>query len=163
MKNARRFNAKIVIGGVPDAEDLVQLHQLRFSTLVDVRDEEEKFGGVVKTGAVRLGMRYVGIPISRDAITTENVLAFYDVTCSKESGLMYCFSRFGKRPLAFLLLFEAIAHGKPMPYVHKRAAEFGFNLEGDLLLNNYLVHFYNNVGVRDSVARLRKQQLEVHA
>jgi protein tyrosine phosphatase (PTP) superfamily phosphohydrolase (DUF442 family) len=160
MKNARRFDARIVIGGVPDAEDLEQLSQLRFGTLVDLRDEEEKFGGFVRTACNRLGLGYAPIPIRRDAITTANVLAFYDAVYLKEAGLVYCFSRFGKRPLAFLLLFEAIARGKPMAYVYKRAASFGFNLEGDLLLNSYLVHYFNNIGVRNRVSQLRRQLID---
>ncbi|MFW5739044.1 MAG: hypothetical protein ACOC1F_01615 [Myxococcota bacterium] len=160
MNEARRFNARIVVGGVPDTEDLVRLHQLRYGTVVDVRTEDEKGGGRVQSDCVRLGMRYVGIPIGRDAITTKDVLTLYDVTTAEGSGLMYCFSRYGKRPLSLLLLFEAIARGKPMAYVHRRAANFGFNLEGDLLLNNYLVHFYNNTGIRERVTRSGRRPLE---
>ena len=161
MKNARKFDDRIVIGGVPDAEDMAQLAELKFEALVDVRDEREKFGGFVRTACLRSGLGYVAIPIRRDAITTENVLEFYDAVYLKATGSVYCFSRFGKRPLALLLLFQAIAKGKPMAYVYKRAAAFGFNLEGDQLLNNYLVHYFNNIGVRNRVSHLRHHP--VHA
>lgn len=156
MKNASKFDDKIVVGGVPDAEDLNQLAEMGFHALVDVRDDREKFSGFVRTACLRLGMAYVAIPIRREAITTENVLAFYDAVYLKPKGPVYCFSRFGKRPLALLLLFQAIAKGKPMAYVYKRAAAFGFNLEGDQLLNNYLVHYFNNIGVRNQLSHLRQ-------
>ena len=43
MKNAKKFDERITIGGVPDNEDLKQLKKQGYKTLIDVRDEEEKF------------------------------------------------------------------------------------------------------------------------
>ena len=45
MKNGRKFDERITIGGVPDNEDLEQLKELGLQTVIDVRDEEERFGG----------------------------------------------------------------------------------------------------------------------
>jgi protein tyrosine phosphatase (PTP) superfamily phosphohydrolase (DUF442 family) len=63
MKNARKFYARITIGGVPDNEDLAQLKELGYTPLIDVHDEEEKFGGYVEKKSLALGFRYVSIPI----------------------------------------------------------------------------------------------------
>ena len=63
MKNARKFDERITIGGVPDNEDLAQLKELGYKTLIDVRDEEEKFGGYVEKKSLTLGFTYVNIPI----------------------------------------------------------------------------------------------------
>ena len=44
MINAKRFDDRITIGGVPVQEDLHQLKEIGYKTLVDVRDNDEKFG-----------------------------------------------------------------------------------------------------------------------
>ena len=62
MKNARRFNERITIGVVPDDDDLVQLKELGFRTLVDLRDEDERFGGRAERRIVALGLTYFSIP-----------------------------------------------------------------------------------------------------
>ncbi len=76
MRNARKFDERITIGGVPDSEDLAQLKELGYKTLIDLRDEREKFGGVVLRKATALGLRYVSIPIARDEITMEDLMEF---------------------------------------------------------------------------------------
>ena len=57
MRNARKYDDRITIGGVPDSEDLNQLKDLGYKTLIDLREEAEKFGGLVQRLAEAMGFR----------------------------------------------------------------------------------------------------------
>ncbi|MFC1849335.1 TusE/DsrC/DsvC family sulfur relay protein [candidate division CSSED10-310 bacterium] len=156
MRNAKRFDERITIGVVPDSEDLKQLKDLGYKTLVDLRDEEEIFGGLVEKRALDLGLKYVKIPIYRDKITTEFVTQFYSCIYGKGSALIYCFSRFGKRPLAFLLLFDAVTQLKSLAWIYKEAAKFGLTFYGDIALQSFLINFYNTGCVEPIVKSIQK-------
>jgi uncharacterized protein (TIGR01244 family) len=156
MRNAKKFDDRIAIGGVPDSEDLAQLKELGYKTIIDLRDEEEKFGGLVEKRAINLGLKYLKIPIYREAIKMEEVVDFFNAVYEKGSAPIYAFSRFGKRPLAFLLLFEAVAKSKDIHTIFVKASKFGLNLEGDLSLRSFLVEFYNSGCVEPIVESIRK-------
>ena len=156
MKNARRFDDRITIGGVPDSEDLAQLKHLGYKTLIDVRDEQEKFGGMVEKRATSLGMGYMNIPIHREEIKMDDVVEFFHAVYEKGSAPIYAFSRFGKRPLAFLLLFESVAKIEPLLKIFQKASKFGLDLEGDLSLRTFLVDLYNSARVEPVVDSIRK-------
>lgn len=155
MRNAKRFDDRITVGGVPTSEDLAQLKELGYRTIVDLRDEEEKFGGFVEKRSQAVGLRYVSIPIRREAILSSDVVRFCEVVFERNSAPVYAFSRFGKRPLALLLLFEAVARGTALPAIFKKASSFGLNLEGDLTLQTFLVDFYNAGKATPIVASVR--------
>jgi adenylylsulfate kinase len=152
MRNATKFDANITIGYVPDQDDLNQLKQLGYRTLVDVREREEKFSGLVEKRAIDEGFRYISIPISRDHMTIEAVLDFYRVVYDKSHAPLYVFSRFGKKPLAFLVLMEVVANDEPLARVFQRAGRMGVDLRGDMCLQGFLVEFFNT-GNRDEVIR----------
>ena len=156
MKNARKFDERITIGGVPNSEDLEQLKDLGYKTLIDLRDEEEKFGGYVERKAISLGLKYVNIPIRREEITIEDITRFYYAVYEKGSAPLYCFSRFGKKPLAFLLLFEAVAKEQPLYIVYRKASGFALDLQGDLTLQAFLVNFYNSGTIESIVKTMRE-------
>jgi uncharacterized protein (TIGR01244 family) len=158
MKNARRFDERITIGSVPDAEDLQQLKDLGYKTLVDLREEEEKFGGWVQRRATDLGLRYVSIPVRREAILMEDVSKFYDTVYEKGSAPIYAFSRFGKKPLAFLLLLEVVAKGEHLPMIFRKASRFGLHLQGDQVLQEFLVNIYNSGNMKPIVASIQKHR-----
>jgi len=141
MKNARKYDDRITIGGVPDIEDLEQLKGLGYKTLIDVREESEKFGGFVKGKAVEMGFRFIEIPITRSEIKTEDVKQFYRAIYEKGSAPIYTFSRFGRKPLAFLLLFNGVANNEKylVNKIIRKASEFGINLQGDLVLQEFLI------------------------
>ena len=160
MKNARKYNDRITIGGVPDIEDLSQLTALGYKTLIDLREEEEKFSGWVKDRAIKMGFRYVEIPISRRGIRMEDVTQFYQAIYEKGSAPIYAFSRFGRKPLAFLLLFDGVASGEEhlVNKIILRASDFGINLQGDLVLQNFLVDVLSSGEVEpiiESIQELR--------
>ena len=107
MRNARRFNDWITIGAVPDKEDIIQLKEIGYKTMIDLRDEEEKFGGFVEKNSLAVGLNYISIPIHRKEIKNLDVFNFLEATYLRSERPIYCFSRFGKRPLALLLVFAA--------------------------------------------------------
>ena len=156
MRDARRLDGRITIGAVPDSEDLDQLVELGFKTLIDVRDADEKFGGLVEKRARERGLTYISIPMVRGAITIDEVLVFHRQVYRRGSAPLYCFSRYGKRPLALLLLFEAVASHQPLVYVYRKAATFGLDLQGDAVLDAFLVDFYNTGRMESVVAAIRE-------
>ena len=158
MRNARKYNDRVTIGGVPDSEDLTQLKELGYKTLIDLREEAEKFGGLVQERANNMGFRYIEIPINRSGIKMEDVNQFYHAVYEKGSAPIYAFSRFGRKPLAFLLLFDGVAN-REEHLVHKiirRASEFGINLDGDLILQEFLIELLSSGEVEPVVESIRE-------
>ena len=158
MRNARKFDDRITIGGVPDSEDLAQLKELGYKTLVDLREEEEKFGGLVQKRGTDLGLRYVSIPIKRESLAMEDVKRFYDTVYERGSAPIYAFSRFGRKPLAFLLLLEVVARGEHLPMIFRKASKFGLHLQGDMVLQDFLVELYNSGNMEPVVESIRKHR-----
>jgi protein tyrosine phosphatase (PTP) superfamily phosphohydrolase (DUF442 family) len=164
MKNARRYDDRITLGLVPDTEDLEQLRALGYKTLIDLRDEPERFGGFVERRARDFGLHYIGIPINRDEIRIEDVEKFYRVVFETGNEPLYVFSRFGRKPLAFLLLLEATLQRAPLFKIFQRARKFGLGgLDGDLSLQSFLVQQINSPSLNsivESVVRGRPEQLQ---
>jgi len=158
MRNARKYNNRVTIGVVPDSGDLTQLKELGYKTLIDLREETEKFGGLVKKVASDMDLRYIAIPICRDGIKMEDLNQFYRAIYEKGSAPIYAFSRFGRKPLAFLLLFDGVAN-REKHLIHKivrKASEFGINLQGDLVLQDFLVDLLSSGEVEPIVEFIRE-------
>jgi uncharacterized protein (TIGR01244 family) len=160
MRNAKRFDERITIGSVPDTEDLEQLKEIGYKTVIDLREEDEKFGGKVEKKATAMGLRYLSIPVRRAGIKMEDVARFYDAIYEKGSAPIYAFSRFGKKPLAFLLLFEGVARKEShlIPNLIRKAAKFGLNLEGDIVLQEFLVEVLNSGEVKPIIDSIREHR-----
>ena len=150
MRNAIKFDDQITLGRVPDDSDLAQLKDLKYRTLVDVREDQEKFGGYVEKHAIEKGFKYVNIPISREDIKLQDVIRYYHIVYDPANAPIYAFSRFGKKPLAFLVLFEAVAKGDALYRVYQRASRIGVDLRGDLCLQSFMVEFFNT-GCTDEI------------
>jgi adenylylsulfate kinase len=144
MKHLTRFDARIAIGHLPHRDDLPELSKLGYVCLVDVRAEREKSGDSLEKSAVALGLRYVTTPLSRDAIELDDVVRFCRVVYDRKNGPLYAFSRFGKKPLAFLVLLEAVANEEPLPRVFQRASRLGVDLRGDTYLESFLIELFNS-------------------
>lgn len=161
MRNAIKFDDNLALGRVPDADDLSQLKDLGYRTLVDVREDQEKFGGYVEKRAVAEGFKYVSIPISREDIKLADVIRFYHVVYDRANAPIYAFSRFGKKPLAFLVLFEAVANGESLHRIFQRASRIGLDLRGDLCLQSFLVEFFNAGCTDEMIAAIRELKPEL--
>lgn len=155
MQNLKRFDERVTIGGIPDAGDLARLRELGYRTIVDLRDEEERLQKGLDAEARDLGLRFHSIPIRRQAIEVEDVLAFYRAVYERGAAPVYAFSLFGKRPLALLLLFRTVARGEPLNKIFHAAARFRVNLEGDLALRSFLVEIFNSGRVEPVVESVR--------
>jgi uncharacterized protein (TIGR01244 family) len=158
MRNARKYNDRVTIGEVPDREDLAQLKGLGYKTLIDLREETEKFGGLVKTTAGEMGFRFIEIPIYRSGIKIEDVKRFYQAIYEKGSAPIYAFSRFGRKPLAFLLIFDGVAN-QEKHLIHKvirKASEFGINLQGDIVLQEFLIDLLSSGELEPIVESIRE-------
>jgi uncharacterized protein (TIGR01244 family) len=158
MRNARKYNDRVTIGVVPDNEDLAQLKELGYKTLIDLREETEKFGGLVKKRAIEMGFRYIEIPVYRSGIKIEDVKRFYQAIYERGSAPIYAFSRFGRKPLAFLLIFDGVANGEKH-LIHKvirKASEFGINLQGDLVLQEFLVDLLSSGDLEPIIESIRE-------
>jgi adenylylsulfate kinase len=143
MRNALRIDKNITIGTVPDPQDLEQLWEIGYRTLVDVRSEDEKFGGFVERRARTLGLNYLSVPIDRSRMDFDDLVRFYRLVYDRGNAPAYVFSRFGKKPAAFLVLPEVLARHEPVLSVSRRASQLGFDLQGDLCLQSFLVELFN--------------------
>jgi protein tyrosine phosphatase (PTP) superfamily phosphohydrolase (DUF442 family) len=160
MRNARKFDNRITVGRVPDSDDLFQLKDLGYKTLIDLREEDEKFGGMVGKRATALGLKYVSIPVSRDSLSMKDVVQFFDAIHEKGSAPIYAFSRLGRKPLAFLLLFEGVSKGEKhvIPMIYSKASKFGFDLKGDMHLHEFLIGILDSGEAHSVVEVIRKRR-----
>jgi adenylylsulfate kinase len=156
MRNARKFNEWIAIGSVPDKEDIIQLKEIGYKSIIDLRDDEEKFGGYVKKNSVENGLAYISIPICRKEISNSDVITFFEAVYEKSERPIYCFSRFGKRPLALLLLFDALANHKSIICIIKKSREFGLNLAGDLPLQDFIINTFNSPHLPEIMNKIKE-------
>jgi len=158
MRNAKRYDDRITTGLVPSSEDLGQLKELGYKTIIDLRDESEKFGGLVERKARELGLIYINIPAARDAISLEDVKRFYQEVYRKKSAPLYVFSRFGKKPLVFLLLFETVANNKALVHIYRKADKMGFRLQGDISFQSFLLSLINSGDLKEIVKEIRESR-----
>jgi uncharacterized protein (TIGR01244 family) len=163
LKNARKFDNRITVGGVPDSDDLFLLKDLGYKTLIDLREEDEKFGGVEKR-VTALGMKYVSIPVSKVSLSMKDVIQFFNAIHEKGSSPIYAFSRFGRKPLAFLLLFEGVSKGEKhvIPMIYSKANKFGYDLEADMHLHEFLIGILDSGEVHSVVEDIRKRRPDLY-
>lgn len=161
MRNAKKYNDRITIGLVPSPGDLRQLKELEYKTIIDLRDESEKFGGLVERKAKELGFLYTKIPVERDAISLEDAKRFYQEVFRKESAPLYVFSRFGKKPVVFLLLFEAVAKKQALANLYRKADKMGFRLQGDISYQSLILSLINSNEFEAIVRDIRKSRPDI--
>lgn len=157
MRNAIVYDDRITVGHVPTAEDVQQLRDFSFRTVVDLRSEDEKLGRYVERLAGSCGIRSVSIPITRTEITYEKVARFYEAVYLKLASPIYAFSRYGRRPLAFLVLFDVIARGEPAVKVFEKGARYGMSLESELYLQIFLARASRDEAFRATVSSIRER------
>lgn len=163
MKNAKKYDDRITIGLVPSSEDLEQLKELGYKTIIDLRDETEKFGGLVERRAVALGFVYKSIPVARSSISLKDAKRFYEEVYRRGSAPLYVFSRVGKKPLVFLLLFETVAKKEALVHIYRKADKMGFRLQGDLAFQSFLFSLVNSGELQEIVHEIRKSRADILA
>jgi uncharacterized protein (TIGR01244 family) len=161
MQNAKKYNERITIGMVPSIDDLKQLKELGYKTLIDLRDKDELFGGYVQKHARELGLNYINIPVQRDAIQLSDVKMFYEHVFARGSAPLYVFSRLGRKPLVFLLLFDAVSQNQPVVRIYRRASQLGFHLEDDLAFQKFLYSLHNSAEFNRLVDTIRQSRSDL--
>jgi protein tyrosine phosphatase (PTP) superfamily phosphohydrolase (DUF442 family) len=157
MRNAIVYDERITVGHVPTTGDMQQLRDFSYRTVVDLRSEDEKLGRYVEHLSGTYGIRCVSIPITRTRITHAKVARFYEAVYLKLASPIYAFSRYGRRPLAFLVLFDVIARGEPAVRVFEKGARYGMSLESDLYLQLFLAKASRDEAFRATVSSIREQ------
>ncbi len=166
MRNAIKYDDRITVGAVPLEEELSQLLSMGFKTLVDLRSDLERFGGHVGRRAEEVGFDYFHIPVLREEIALDDAKRFYEVVFEPGSAPVYAFARTPRRPLAFLVVFDVVAKREPVVRIFQEMARFGLPINGDLLLESFLLGQVNTGALApvvesilerrpDLVARLR--------
>lgn len=163
MRNAKKYDDRITIGLVPGSEDLEQLKELGYKTLIDLRDESEKFGGLVERRAKALGFTFRSISVARSSVSLKDVKRFYEEVYRKGSAPLYVFSRFGKKPVVFLLLFETVAKRGALVHIYRQADKMGFRLQGDLSFQSFLFSLVNSGELNEIVHEIRKSRPDIFA
>jgi uncharacterized protein (TIGR01244 family) len=125
MKKGIKFDDRVTVGGVPDSEDLAELKELGFKTLVDLRGRDESSGDLVGRRALDLGLRYVSIPIHLKDIKEKDLIKFQRAVFEKEETPIYAFSRSGHTPLALLRLLQGEGRDVHLPTIIPKASHFG--------------------------------------
>ncbi len=161
MRNARQYNGRVTIGCVPAVEDIEDLKKLAFRTLVDLRAPDEKFNGTVQIKAADVGLSYVAIPVARNGITIDDVISFYRIVHAKNTAPLYVFSRQGRKPLAFLLMFDAVIMGHTVERLHERAAMLGLDLRGDSTLSHFIMKAMEEERLLDEAESLRNARPDI--
>jgi protein tyrosine phosphatase (PTP) superfamily phosphohydrolase (DUF442 family) len=156
MRAARQYDGRITIGSVPSMEDVEQLRDLGYRTVVDLRCEEERFGEAVRRKVEQTGLRYVSIPISRNHIPIEALLVFYLVLLEPKSAPYYVFSKRGLKPLGFLLLMDSVLKNQTADKLFRRASEFGIQLKDDRQLSEFILHAMDDERFHDVVEDFRE-------
>ena len=151
MKNLIKYNSRIAIGDVPRGAKIVKLAAMGYHTLVDLRNEEEKRCRDVWWRARELGMSYIDIPIYRENIELEDVFQFLFAVHEMGNPPFYAFSKKGRRPLAFLILYDAVLNDRPIDSVFAKASQLGIQLEDDALLMDFLVEFNDRWRMKEVV------------
>lgn len=149
MRDARRFFNDITIGAVPDTDDIYQLKDLGYKTLVDLRDPEERFSGLVQKRAEEKMLKYVELPVRREAIIINDLKKFYSVVFEKNDAPFYAFSRHGRKPLTFLLIFEIAASNQWPGEIFRRMRELGLSSYVDEALQTFIIDFINSEGIQE--------------
>jgi protein tyrosine phosphatase (PTP) superfamily phosphohydrolase (DUF442 family) len=164
MKNARRFDHRITIGPVPGPDDIRQLAAAAFKSLIDLGGADESLGEPERRLAASLGLTYTGIAIERGEIDFEDVLHFYLAVFERGRAPIYAFSRQGRRPLAFLLLLEAVILDRPLHAIFETARLLDLALEQDRQLHRFFVDVLDRGRMKEAVALLQqlRPDLVVH-
>ena len=114
-------------------------HVHLYSSVVDLRSNEEKFGDMVKEGCDRRGMTYVAIPIALDGIYLDDVLTFHRTVYARNVAPLYVFSRQGRKPLALMITFDSVMRGMTLAGFRAKARQLGLDLDGIPSIASFIV------------------------
>ena len=86
---------------------------------------------------------------------------FYEHVFARGSAPLYVFSRLGRKPLVFLLLFDAVSQNQPVVRIYRRASQLGFHLEDDLAFQKFLYSLHNSEEFNRLVDTIRQSRSDL--
>lgn len=129
MKNQLKINDQITVGGQPAEEELQQLKQQGFGSVINLRlsnEEDQPLSPEDEATKVReLGMDYLNIQVSSKQIRPEQVDEFQKaLQALKTPTYVHC--KGGTRAGAFAMMHEATRQGWSGDDTLKKAKQMGF-------------------------------------
>jgi len=129
MIQQMQINEQITVGGQPSDDELKQLAESGFRTVVNLRtegEEDQPLSPDAEGEKVReLGMKYVHFPASKDEMSPELEDEFRQRLPSFETPLfVHCGS--GKRAGALVVMDKAVKEGWSGEDTLRKAEEMGF-------------------------------------
>jgi uncharacterized protein (TIGR01244 family) len=127
MTSFTRIDDKTFIGPQPTEQDLREASQQGIRTVVDFRLPSETATSN-QTLTTNQGMAYVNIPVSKAALSTDQISVLDSVMKEQEgSFLLHCAT--GARAALFLSLSKAKQQGWTSAQTFAEAKRMGFDLE----------------------------------
>lgn len=123
---------EFAVAGQPTPEDLDQLAQQGYKTLVSNRPDNEKqdqpSAREMRAAAEEHGLKYIHIPVTVDSISRRDIDLFHEaMEHSPAPALAHCGS--GKRAYLLWAASEALYHGRSVDQLVERAAEIGLDVK----------------------------------
>lgn len=136
MQNTMRINDQVTVGPQPSADEICNLRQQGFETVVNFRtdgEEEQPLSTADEAETVRAaGMEYQHLPVSIKSMGPEQVDAFrQDFPKLPKPVFAHCKS--GKRAGAMVMMHMAVEQGMSGEQTLQQAEEMGFECEKEEL------------------------------
>lgn len=136
MKDLKKINDRITIGGQPTAADIEELKREGFRTIVNLRtegEEDQPMSPDEERQAVEdAGLKYVHLPVSSATMGPETVDQFREKLPQLEGPvLVHCHA--GMRAGAFTMMATAVDEGWNGEETLKKAEAMGFHCEAPQL------------------------------
>lgn len=136
IANRIRINEQVTVGPQPSEEELKELKQEGFRTVINFREpgeEDQPLTPDAEEARVRaLGMEYLHVPVSQDAMETEQVDRFRD-QFRRAAKPVYAHCKTGKRAGAFVMMHAASEQGMSGDQALQQAQDMGFECDVESL------------------------------
>lgn len=136
MKDLKKINDRVTVGGQPTAPDIEQLKNEGFRTIVNLRaegEEDQPMNPQEEGRAVEsAGMKYVHLPVSSATMEPDTVDKFREQLADLEGPvLVHCHA--GTRAGAYTMMATAVKEGWSGDDTLEKAKAMGFACEAPQL------------------------------
>lgn len=146
MTQQMQMNEQLTVGGQPSLEELRQLADEGFRTIVNLRTEGEEDQPLSPeeegTEVRQLGMEYVHFPVDKEQMNEELENEFRERLGTFSAPVfVHCSS--GKRAGAFVVMDQAIGAGWSGEETLQKAEEMGFECK-DTKIRDFVKNYVNS-------------------
>lgn len=135
MSDPVKIDDRLTVGPTKlDADQIAQLAQQGFKTIVNLRTDAEKEPSPAEEGEMvrSAGLHYVHVPVNTEALNIGLGNRFHQEV-SAVPGPVYVHCAAGKRAGTFATLHAGLAHGWSAEQTVTKAAELGFTTDSPKL------------------------------